>query len=111
MKKIIALLLATASSFTFAGAGTGKILGYLPFSAGSTEIFFVNSENNLNQISCNTTNRYAMSASDPKYKSTQAALMAAFMAGSQVVVKGKGSCNVWANAEDIDYICLGTIPC
>ena len=112
MKKyslVAAFLLAPC--LVSAGAGTGKVLGYIPYSTGGQELFFIKMEQQLDIPACNTSQRLTMPASDPRFKSTQAAVLAALMAGTPVVAKGKGTCNNFGNSEDLDYVCLGNTPC
>lgn len=112
MNKFIFLLaLITISSTAIAGNATGKIIGFIPYAQGTEEIFFINVENLTGTPSCNNSLRFTMKGSDPKFKATQAAVLAAFMAGTQVIAKGAGTCNNFGNSEDLNYICLGYTPC
>jgi hypothetical protein len=52
-----------------------------------------------------------ISSSDPKYKDTIAAVMEAHATGTPVTALGLGSCNVVSNSEDLNYLCVGVIPC
>lgn len=109
----IFLMASMFSSVSLAsGSGTGSILGYIPSTTGSAQEFFVVSTSAITGTpSCNTSSRFALSSADPKYKSTLASVMAAFYSGAQVHIVGNGTCNVFSNAEDIAYICFGSIPC
>lgn len=111
MKFIGALVLSLFSIASFGGTATGKVVGFIPYSSGSEEMFFIKVENISAPVSCNTTSRFTMKSSNPRFKSTQATVLAALMAGTQVTANGLGSCNSWSNSEDLDYICLGAIPC
>lgn len=90
---------------------TGKIIGYIPYTLGSEEMFFIKLDKNDNAEQCNTYGRFTMTSSNPRFKSTQAAVLAAFMAKTEVTVRGLGSCNNSQGSEDMNYICLGVIPC
>ncbi len=107
---IIAFLLLITEA-CLAGSATGKIVGYIPYSSGNEEIMFIKVENITGAASCNTTSRFTMRSNNPRYKATQAAALAAFMAGTTVKAKGLDSCNNWGNSEDLNYVCLGSIPC
>lgn len=108
---IIILLLFSASAFAQSGLATGKVIGYIPYSQGVEEMFFINIENLSNTPSCNTTLRLTMKSNNPRYKATQAAVLAALMSGMKVKAKGNGTCNNIGNSEDLRLICLGDTPC
>ena len=111
MKVAISLLLIISSSLSFAGSATGKITGYIPYSSGQEELLFIKVENIVSSPTCNTTSRFTMRGDNIKYKSTNAAVLAALMAGTPVIAKGKGVCSNFSNSEDLEYICLGSTPC
>lgn len=111
MKRIVVAFLLSIPFFSFAGTGTGKVIGYIPFSSGSEEVFFIKVENLSNSPDCNNSSRFTMKSSDPKFKATQAAVLAALMSGMEVRATGLGTCNHFSNSEDLQYICLGNIPC
>lgn len=110
-KACLTLLLLSSVSFA-AGSGAGVVTGYIPAAAGATEFFLVSTQSILGTTpSCNTTSRFALSAADPKYKAVLASIVAAYHAGTQVYIVGAGTCTVWGNAEDISYVCFGSVPC
>ena len=111
MKYITISLAILFSATSFAGTASGKITGYIPYSTGQNGLFFIKVENAVNTPTCNTTTRFTMRNDNPKYNSTNAAVLAALMAGTTVVVKGNGTCDNFGNSEDLAYICLGSTPC
>jgi len=114
MKTISSLLIINLlfSLNTYAGTGTGKVTGILPFSKSTGEkIFFIAMEQKVDSPSCNTTNRFVLSDTDPSYNINVSALLAAYQAGSSVKVKGKNTCTVWSNSEDVSRVCFGDIAC
>lgn len=112
MKKIVLMFFAALSFNVLAGTGTGIVTGVTPYTKGSGEkLFFIRVESKENSPSCNTTNRFALSNTDPSFNATLSALLAAYHAKTEVVVKGKDSCSYWSNSEDIDYVCFGDIAC
>lgn len=112
MKVSLAILLVLISTNSLAGTATGKVTGYIPYSTGSSEIIFVQVENHVNSPTCNSTSRFTMLSTNPKFKSTNAALLAAFMSGTQIKAMGLDTCKNYSNSEDLNYVCLGgTIPC
>ena len=113
MKKVIALLILTFPVITLAevGYGTGKITGYLPYSYGAEEMFFIKMEIFSGTPACNVTGRLTMKSSNARFKATQAAVLAAFLAGIPVRATGLGTCENFVNSEDLKYVCLGDIPC
>lgn len=111
MKRLTFLIFLLLPSLAVAGTGSGKIVGYIPYSTATKEMFFIKVETLGNTPACNTTARFAMRDDNLRYKMTQAAALAAFMSGTKVTVRGLGTCNAAGNSEDISYMCLGTTPC
>ena len=94
------------------GLGTGRITGWAPSTSGGNPEFVVLSVETITGTPpCNTTARFSISSTDPKYKTVVAGIIAAFHAGTPVRVFGLGTCNVWSNAEDVTYICFGNVAC
>lgn len=100
-----------ASFSVYAGSGSGKIIGFIPYANGVHEIIIIKVENNSGMPTCNTTTRFAMKENNPKYQGTKSAALAAYLAGTSVVVRGENNCSAWGNAESILALCLGDIPC
>lgn len=114
MKKFVLTLLSllfTLPTIAEPGIGTGKVTGYIPYNSGTEEMFFIKIENISGTPNCNTTSRFTMKSSDPKFKGTRAAVLAALMSGMKVRATGHGTCNNLSNSEDLRYICLGDTPC
>ena len=110
MKNIwIGLVLVATTAV--AGSGSGTVTGFIPGSAGSTAIFVFEASSVSGSPACDTTQRFAIASSSPHYNSTVAAVMAAYGTGASVNAVGLGTCNVLPNAEDLNYVCVGTIPC
>ncbi len=113
MKKMltsIALTLMTAAAT--AGTGTGIVTGYIPGNPNGVAIFvFSTSTVSSPLASCNSTQRFAISSNDPKYRDTVAAILEAHATGTPVTALGTGNCTVLNNAEDLSYVCVGTVPC
>jgi hypothetical protein len=105
-----ALMLVTAS-IASAGTATGVVTGYVPFNDATTAIFLFRVDSLSGAPPCNTSARFAISDSDPKYKETVAAVMSAYATGASVYAVGHGTCNTWSNSEDLYYFCVGTISC
>jgi hypothetical protein len=95
------MALAIVCVSSLAGTGRGALLGALPYTCPGGECFFVQATSNTGLAACNTSGRFVMSASDPKYKTTVAALLAAYHSQTPVTLYGAGTCNTWSNAEDL----------
>lgn len=104
-------LLVAVSPFAFSAAAQDRVLGLLPFSSGTNEMFFAKMETLQTTPACNTSGRFTMVSTNARYKQTFAALLAAYHAGTYVRVYGTGTCNNWSNSEDIAYVCFGDIQC
>jgi hypothetical protein len=111
MKPAIFLFTMLISTVAFAGIGTGKITGIIPYSSGGNEMFFIKVENLSDTPTCNVTTRFTMKSDNPAYKGTYAAVLAALMSGMTVKATGHNTCNNFSNSEDLRYICLGNTPC
>ena len=106
------LLILLFSTNLYAGTGTGKITGVLPYTKSNGEkLFFVKVEQKVDSPACNVTNRFVLSDTNPSFNTTVSAALAAYHAKSNVKIKGKGACNYWSNSEDVTYICFGDIAC
>lgn len=111
MKKLVAIMclafcaMANAQSFQSA-----KITGFIPSDYQGKELFVVQIEGNASG-GCNTSGRFAIDSSQPKFKSVRAAIMAAFFSQSPIVVAYTQTCNAFPNAWDLSYVCVGSIPC
>jgi hypothetical protein len=114
MRKLCAFLLVALGALAqpaFAGEGTGRVIGLIPY-ASTEELLFVKTEQtSASTPACNTSQRFVLKAGSLYFKTTQAALLAALHAGTEVRVIGAGTCNAWPNSEDIAYVCFGVTPC
>ncbi|PTQ90496.1 hypothetical protein [Agitococcus lubricus] len=112
MKKLLFILAALSSVSAYAGTSTGgTITGFSPYSSGTVEILIFKTSTLTGTPACNTTQRFAINSNNIRYSNTTAAVMTAYSANKIVQVKGLGTCNVWGNAEDVDVICVGDMPC
>ena len=107
---ILALSLA-ATSLAWAGSGTGLVTGFVTGISNGTVVFLLSTQAQSNTPSCNTTQRFAMSANDPRYKETVAGVMSAQASGTPVYAVGLGTCTYLTNSEDLSYVCVGGIAC
>jgi hypothetical protein len=113
VKKLWIGLLSVVTSAAMAGSGSGTVTGFIPGNASGTSVFVFQTSSNPSSsaTSCNTTLRFAMASTNPQYSSTVAAVMSAYASGAPVIAVGTGSCTLLSNAEDLNYVCVGTIPC
>lgn len=111
LKLVLLYFALAASSLGLCGEGTGKITGFVPYFVGADEAIIIMTQSITGTSACNTTARFAMKSSDPKFKGTRAAAMAAYLAASPVVLRGANTCNTFGNSEDLLYMCVGSIPC
>lgn len=107
LRVLVAIAFTAVSTPADAGTGRGVLLGVLPYSCSPAECFFVQSTTNSGLPSCNTSGRFVISVSDPKYKTVVATLLAAYHAQTPVTLYGAGTCSTWSNAEDLAYVCVG----
>lgn len=111
MKKIVTLiifafcLVAKAESYQSA-----KVIGFIPYDFQGRELFFVQIEGNVSG-GCNTTGRFVIDSSQPRFKSVRAAIMASFYAQLPIVAAYTQTCNTYPNSWDLAYVCVGPIPC
>lgn len=111
-RRIFLLCIVIMVPSSFAGTGTGKIIGVLPYSKPTGEkLFFITVETKENTASCNVTNRFVLSDTYAAFDITVSAALAAYHAKTEVTIKGLGSCNYWSNSEDVNQICFGSIAC
>lgn len=115
MRKIWALsmLMATGAVAQSGqpGLATGNVTGFIAGDSNGAAIFVFTTATWNAWASCNTTRRFVLSSSDPKYKDAVATILEAYATGASVTAIGLGSCNALGNAEDLNYVCVGTIPC
>jgi len=118
MRWFFALCCLGYSAANHAGTGSGQIVAFTPVAlANGTEFFVVTLQNMTGQPPCaggvgTPPFRFALSAADPKYKTTLAAMMAAYFSGSSVYAVGLGTCNTYSQSEDLGYMCFnGGVPC
>ena len=107
----VLLALAVFATTADAGAQSGKVAGFVPYknSSGGEMIIF-KLEGNVGS-GCNVSQRFAIDASSQHFKGTQAAILAAFHAKTELRVVYNETCNVFGNAWDVSYVCAGAINC
>jgi hypothetical protein len=110
------LSLAISALFVLTPAGIlqaegivdGQILRYTTGAQGQQEYLLVYMSGISGAPTCSTASRFIMSSTAPNYRSTVATVIAAYHAGATVTARGLGTCNFWANTEDLSYVCPGT---
>lgn len=110
MKFIIFVVLCLYAALSGAEQQAGKITGYIPYESGGKAILIMQIQGNVSG-GCNTTSRFAVDDSAPKFKGTQAAVIAAFHSQADVKVIYSQTCNAYGNAWDIVGVCVGNLPC
>ena len=114
MKKIImaALVLILGIGAAEAGSGTGRVTYFVSMTLNGQEAFVVRFSTMNGIASCNSASRFVMTAADPKYKTTLAILLGAWLSGNTTAfVYGTGSCTIYSGSEDLMYACAGGDPC
>ena len=96
-----------ASCVEFQG---GKVTGYIPSDLNGKLLLLVRLEGNVSG-GCNTSGRFAIDSSLPRYKSILVALMGAYHAQTPVMIAYTQTCNAFGNSWGIDYVCIGNVPC
>jgi len=93
------------------GTGSGTVLNFTPAVSNGVE-FYVLTLSSMSTASCATTGRFALSSSDPKYKTTVAILLGAYFSGTSVFARGLATCTVYGGSEDLAYVCADNgAPC
>jgi hypothetical protein len=111
MKKLMAVISFFICAFANAeNFQTGKVIGYIPSDFQGKELFFVQIEGNATG-GCNTTSRFVIDSSQPKFKSVRAAIMASFYSQVPIVAVYNQTGNTFPNSWDLLYVCVGPIPC
>jgi hypothetical protein len=104
----IALIASPALAQTL--SQTGKLTGYIPSQANGKQIFVVQLQGNVTG-GCNSSARFAINSDSLSFKTTAAALMAAYHAQSDVTIFYSQSCTALGNAWDLGWACVGNVPC
>ena len=109
---LLAASITLAVGSAVAGTGTDTISGFIPGDPNGTAIFVFSTTTTVpGSPVCNSTQRFAISSTNPTYKDTVAAVLEAHATGTPVNAVGLGTCTVLGNAEDLNYLCVGAIPC
>ena len=109
---LVGCALLQASPLSVAGSASGIVTYFVPFDIGGQEAFvFRLSTMNSDAPACNTSNRFVVTAANPRFKMFFASILAASMSNTPIYVYGSGSCTIYDNAsENLAYICLGSTP-
>ena len=112
MKKIFAIVLALISFSAHAELKShkGKITGYIASEQGANKVFFFKLEGNPSG-GCNTTSRFVVESTSPRYEGIQSAILASFHSKTEVNVYFHETCNTGQNGFDSLWVCVGDIPC
>jgi hypothetical protein len=110
MKKALFATLCLCTTLALAQSQTAKVTGYIPYDNGGRQIFLFQLQGNVSG-GCNTSSRFAIDSSALRFKSTQAAVMAAFHTQTDVTVSYSQTCSAWGNSWDIAHVCVGSLPC
>ncbi len=89
---------------------SGKVIGFVPYSVDEKEVLIFKLENNIT-TTCNTTGRFAIDSTSPRYKGTFSTVLAAYYAKTPIIVYYFPTCNSWRNSADVDFICVGSVNC
>ena len=116
MKHAIVRLLIVILAFGTAEAGTGSgtVTNITPVAVNGVEFSVITlSTMSGTPVCANGSARFALSATDPRYKTIITLLLGAYFAGASVYANGAGTCNTYpGGAEDLSYVCLdGGTPC
>jgi hypothetical protein len=95
---------------TFAETQQSTISGFIPYSSGDKRILIFKLDGNVTG-GCNTTGRFAIDDTSPRYEATLSAVLASYHAQTKVRVNYFPTCNAWGNSADINFICVGDINC
>lgn len=89
------------------GSATGKIAGY---AINENHIYVQSISTIANTPTCNGTNRFYFSQSETYAKVFLSSILAAYQAGTELVLTGTGDCN-GGNSEVLRKICTVGFPC
>jgi hypothetical protein len=92
MKNAVVASAFLCATMVAAQSQTAKVARYIPFDAGGKQVFILQLQGNVSG-GCNTTGRFAIDSSLRRFKSAQAAVMAAFHTQTQVTVSYAQTCN------------------
>jgi hypothetical protein len=110
MKFVVILVLMLHTAIATAQSQSGKITGYIPYENGQNQVLIFQIQGNVSG-GCNTTARFSIDSTSPKFKGTQAAVIAAYHSQADVQVLYAQTCNSWINSWDVRAVCIGSVPC
>jgi hypothetical protein len=94
------------------GTGNGSVVSLIPSVINGTEFFVLTLTTMQGQPPCATSGRFALSATDPKYRTVVTGLLQAYFQGGQVFARGLGTCDTYSGSEDLAYVCFNNgAPC
>ena len=113
MKRLTMLTCLLMSGLAHAaGTGSGSVVSLVPAVINGTEFFVLTLSTMQGQPACAAAGRFALSATDPKYRTVVTGLLQAWVAGRPVYANGLGTCNTYADSEDLAYVCFNNgNPC
>ena len=110
MKKNILILCALLSFDAYAERQSGEITGVIPYQSGPNKLFFVQLTSNVVE-GCNGSGRFVLEGTKLSYNENVSLLIAAYFSKTPMQIEYTKTCNAWGNAYDINYVCVGSIPC
>ncbi len=113
MKRLVLLSSLLMSGTALAvGTGSGSVGSLIPAVINGTEFFVLTLTTMQGQPPCATSGRFALSATDPKYRTLVTALLQAYFQNGQVYARGLGTRDTYSGAEDLAYVCFNNAtPC
>jgi hypothetical protein len=93
-----------------AAALIGHVTGYANVSSGSTPTLLIKIDT-AEKVGCNTTGRFAISSADVRYKATLPSVIAAHATQAQVKISYDETCDLWSNAFNLNFVCVGDVAC
>lgn len=105
---VVCLLLSAQVSMGAAKSGT--ITGYANVMSANVPTLVIKLDSG-EVVGCNTTGRYAISSTDPRYKATLAAAMTAYHSQSPVKIGYGEACDAWPNSYNLQLVCVGDAGC
>jgi hypothetical protein len=111
MKRVgLMVCLLLSAQVSLGAAKSGTITGYANVMSGNVPTLVIKLDSG-EVVGCNTTGRYAIASTDPRYKATVAGVMAAYHAQSPVKISYGEACDAWPNSYNLQFVCVGDVSC